>query len=196
MPQLFTHEHNKLFSLAEKRLWTARVALNDGSSRHWARQARACPWTVGELSIRRANSRFWIRNLCGRKQANSGSSHSSGCLSGCSSRTITTSTENNRWTIYREHIMKKIFKWLAFIFHTVEILIYRYYHKWKCADCFNYYVLMGKNKTKQTQFYILWLAFNWMEFETFDTWTSKTLRQNTEITHSTKWKVEHNCSSC
>ncbi|TNN48772.1 hypothetical protein EYF80_041011 [Liparis tanakae] len=57
----------------EKRLWTARVALSEGSSRHWARQARAWPWTVGESSIRRSNSRFWIRNLCGRKEENSGS---------------------------------------------------------------------------------------------------------------------------
>lgn len=56
---------------------------------------------------------------------------------------------------------------------------------------------MGKNNAKQTEFYILWLALNWVEFEfeTFDTWTSKTLGKNTEITHSTKWKVEHHCSS-
>lgn len=88
-------------SLAAKRLWMARVTLKEGSSRHCARQLRAWPWTVEELSIRRANSRLWIRNLCGRKQASSGSGHSSGCLSGCSSRTITTSMENSRCTIYR-----------------------------------------------------------------------------------------------
>lgn len=90
-----------VFSLAEKRLWTARVALSEGSSRHWARQVRAWPWTVGELSIRRSNSRFWIRNLCGRKRVSSRSWHSSGRLSGCSSKTITTSTENSRCTIYK-----------------------------------------------------------------------------------------------
>lgn len=90
-------------SLAEKRLWMALVALREGSSRHWARQFRAWPWTVGDSSIRRAKSRFWIRELCIRKQTRSGSRHSSGLLSGCSSKTITTSTENSRCTICRGH---------------------------------------------------------------------------------------------
>lgn len=106
--KFFTSEHHELCSLAEKRLWTARVALNDGSSRHWARQERVWPWTVGELSIRRANSRFWIKNLCCRKRASSASSHSSSCRSGCSNKTITTSTEKSRWTICRRWMMECI----------------------------------------------------------------------------------------
>lgn len=86
-------------SPSEKRQWTARVALRDSSSRHWARQAKAWPWTVGDSSVRRANTTFWMRNLCGRKQESSGSWHSCGILSGCSSKTITTSTANSRATI-------------------------------------------------------------------------------------------------
>lgn len=88
--------------LVEKRLWTALVTLSEGSSKHWARQERAWPWTVGESSILRANSRSWIKNFCGRKVASSGSRHSSSLLSGCSSKAMTTSTENSRWTIYRQ----------------------------------------------------------------------------------------------
>lgn len=89
-----------VFSLVEKRLWTARVTLSEGSSRHSARQDRAWPWTVGDSSIRRAKSTFWMRNSWGRKHVSSGSWQSSDLLSGCSSKTITTSTEKRRCTIY------------------------------------------------------------------------------------------------